>query len=98
METNELPDANEILAMLRSDDQEKRQRGLRLLYPGEFVTLVIARPTNMSMTSTVVSVNQGLFVALMWATQTMGRALGFQLNWVQDQNQLVVPKGLQLMK
>ena len=86
----------QIVKLLKSDDGKERAKALDVLYPGQTVTLVTSTlDGKIGMSSSSASDIQRLFVALSWATQQIGKGIGFTLQWVQtkqDQGQILVAK------
>lgn len=77
----------DIVAGLRSADQERRQKALSALFPepGESAVLIHATTQN-AMVATTRRVDVGrLFNAMLFVAQSLGKHLGLSLQWIHDQ-------------
>lgn len=78
----------ELIAALKGADAEQRQKALQQLFPLGNALLLEARAdgSNVIVAADPVELAR-IWTVLLLIAQNMGRALGMQLQWVQDQNQ-----------
>ncbi len=88
----------DIVELLKSPDGNERAKALDWLYPGEPVALVMHYPKNAQhgLATSKTPHLAGLFTALCFSAQHIGKALGMHLDWVKkrdDQQKIVVVTG-----
>jgi hypothetical protein len=87
----------DIVELLKSPDGNERAKALDWLYPGEPVALVMHYPKSAQhgLATTKSAHLAGLFTALCFSCQQIGKALGMHLDWVKkrDDQKIVVVTG-----
>lgn len=85
-----LRSADKLVEMLRSDDPKHRQAALEEIYPDHHgVVLIELAPGKRSIATTQKCADVGgMFTTLVYSAQQYGKALGLNLNWIQDQEEL----------
>lgn len=79
-------DPKRIVAGLRSENAEDRQRAMDALFPGEHALLIREREQSVSSCSTSRLDLGRMFSAVVAVGQQIGAGMGIQLNWVGTRN------------